>query len=115
MKHTAIFLAFALAIVSCSNSKKTTTATPVETTAAAATGTENGLSYDNAVVINEKNETAGVHAEYEWLKKNYPGYQVKSQALSTHNGKPYDILNIVTADGAEKKIYFNISKFFGKF
>jgi len=38
-----------------------------------------------------------------------------SQSLVFKNNKPYDILSIKTADGTEKKIYFDISNYFGKF
>lgn len=31
-----------------------------------------------------------------------------------HEGKPYDVIKIETADGVEKLIYFDISKFYKK-
>jgi hypothetical protein len=72
-------------------------------------GLQDGSSFENAIVVNS------IKAEYEWLAKNYPGYTMKMQALSQNKKKPYDILYIVTADGVEKSIYFDISKFFGKY
>lgn len=53
--------------------------------------------------------------EYQWLAEHYPGYQVKSQATTIYNNKIYDVITIVTADGVEKVIYFDITSFFGKF
>jgi hypothetical protein len=53
-----------------------------------------------------------VGEEYAWLKKNFPGYRMKSQSLSSCPTYPVDILLIVLPDGAEKRIYFNIQKIF---
>jgi len=77
--------------------------------------TRDGSSYENAIVIQEKHEGPGVDAEYKWIREHYPGSKTLSQALTNKNGKPYDILTIQTADGTEKKVYFDISNFFGKF
>jgi predicted RNA-binding protein associated with RNAse of E/G family len=44
----------------------------------------------------------------------YPGYKMVQQSLDYEKGKPYDILEIITADGKNKKVYFDISNFFGK-
>lgn len=76
--------------------------------------TADGSSYEKAIFIDKSTETAGVDAEYVWLKENYPGYQMIKQSLVHHDGRSYDILKIKTKDGAEKDIYFDISKFFGK-
>jgi len=76
---------------------------------------EVGSAYSNAIFIEEKTEQKGVDAEYVWLGNHYPGYKVKSQSLNYNEGKPYDIINITTADGKSKSIYFDISNFFGKF
>lgn len=74
-----------------------------------------GSSFEKAVVINAATEMAGVPAEYEWLKSRYPGYKIKSQKMVMHNEKPYDLLTIITQQGEEKTIYFDISSLFGKF
>jgi hypothetical protein len=73
-----------------------------------------GSSYDKAIIIDKKNETDGIAAEYAWLEKNYPNYKFSAQSLSFHNKKPYDILHIKDSSGKERDIYFDISKFFGK-
>ncbi len=75
---------------------------------------EKGSSFENAVVIHEKSETSGVKAEYKWIRKNYPGASMLGQSLVFHNKKPYDILKI-KYKGMVKKVYFDISKFYGKF
>jgi hypothetical protein len=116
MKHIIFPLAFALVITSCSSSKKTTATekSAAATTAATNSSTVDGTSFEKAVVINSTSETAGVNAEYAWLKKNYPGYKTKSQRLTYHDKKPYDVISIETADGNAVDVYFDISKFFGK-
>lgn len=114
MKKIALIPLIVLAMA-CHSSKHTTT-TPVGSAGqSSATGTQDGSSYENAVVIQEKREGPGVDAEYKWIREHYPGSKTGSQALVFKNGKPYDILSIKTADGAEKKIYFDISNYFGKF
>ncbi|HTL81855.1 MAG TPA: hypothetical protein VL651_09140 [Bacteroidia bacterium] len=74
-----------------------------------------GTSFEDAVVVHEKNGTDGVAAEYEWLKLNYPGYSLIKQTLEYNTSVPYDVMEIKTADGTKKKIYFDISEYFGKF
>ncbi len=74
-----------------------------------------GTSFKNAILIKETGEDAGVKAEYDWLKKNYPGYGLESQALVFQKGIPYDVLTIRTQDGIVRKTYFDISRFYGKF
>lgn len=73
-----------------------------------------GSSFDKAIVITETTETAGIAAEYKWLNQHYPGYKMKKQALSHHDGKPYDILYF-KHKRKKRTIYFDISAFFGKF
>ena len=75
---------------------------------------QDGSSFEKAIVIQEKTESTGVDAEYIWLGKHYPGYKLKQQSLVYENGKPYDVMDIVIADGEEKTIYFDISNYFGK-
>lgn len=67
-----------------------------------------GLSYASAFVVYSINE------EYGIVQQRYPNAKVLSQALISHNGKPYDILEIQTPQGAIFRIHFDISKFFGK-
>ena len=73
-----------------------------------------GSSFDKAIIIQEKTEGVGTRAEYTWIRAKYPGAKVSSQELSYKNGKPFDILNIVTDDGTKLAVYFDISNFFGK-
>lgn len=73
-----------------------------------------GSSLERAIQLpDETKETTGVSAEYAVLHYFYPGYSKVSQALqSGPDDRPYDVL-IVTKDGQERQIYFDISNFFG--
>ena len=68
-----------------------------------------------AVVIEADNESDGIAMEYQWLADHYPGYQNVSQAIFFDDNKIYDVLTILTADGEEKTIYFDITLFYGHF
>ena len=68
-----------------------------------------GATQQNAILIKS------VSAEYEWVRTNYPGSQVTGQALISSGGKHYDVLTLVTQAGETKKVYFDITSFFGKF
>ena len=113
MKKIALIPLIVLAIA-CHSSKHATS-TPAGTEQSSSSSARDGSSYENAIVIQEKHEGPGVDAEYKWIRQHYPGSKTLSQALTNKNGKPYDILTIQTADGTEKKVYFDISNFFGKF
>lgn len=67
-----------------------------------------GLSYETAIIAKS------IDFEYQWIQQNYPGAQPQSQILTEHKKKPYDIIIIKTTSGEEIKLYFDISKFFGK-
>ena len=112
MKKIALIPLIVLA-TAC-HSTRHATKTPAGTEQSSSSSVRDGSSYENAIVIQEKHEGPGVDAEYKWIRQHYPGSKTKSQALTNKNGKPYDILTIQTADGTEKKIYFDISNFFGK-
>lgn len=102
----------------CSHSKKSSAGLPappaLNTAAAVPEDQQDGSSYEKAVVIKEKNESKGVAAEYAWLREHYPGYKSKGQSLNHKDKKAYDIITIVTRDGDEKQVYFDISGFFGR-
>ncbi len=114
MKTIFIILTISFFIISCSSTKeqkKTKTDNENVTTT-----TENdGSSFEKAIVIKHDNSKEGINAEYEWLRKNYPDYKFMSQSLIFHNDKPFDVLSIITNDGIEKDIHFDISNFFGKY
>lgn len=120
MKKLLVFLSCIFLIMGCSTTKILHEDLPNPDTSAnkesSVVDTENdGSSYEKAIIIKEKSESKGVNAEYKWLRQNYPGYSLKLQSLNFYRKKPYDIIKIVTSEGVEKSIYFDISNFYGKF
>jgi hypothetical protein len=114
MKNLILFLAAIWFVMSCSSTRNVTT-TNSSPGIVSNQGERDGSSFEKAILITEKSETKGVSAEYAWLQEHYPGYKSKGQVLSQHDDKPYDIIKIVTQQGVEKNIYFDISNFYGKF
>lgn len=107
MKHI-LFLTALLTLLACH---------PGHQSAGAATDDpqHDGSSYEKAIIIKEKSETTGVAAEYKWVNAHYPGAKTEKQGLVHHNGTDYDILTIRLSDGSEKDVYFDISRFYGRF
>ena len=121
-KYLLLLLLPAIITTSCSSSKKSSgtnsssnAAASEATVANAPESEQDGSSFEKAVFIKEKSETAGVHAEYSWLKERYPSYKSLGQSLLYKGKKAYDKVSIQTADGEKKEIYFDISNFFGKY
>lgn len=98
-----LFILFTFCL-SCSSLKK-----------AAPNVDNDGSSYEKAIVINEGHERQGIADEYAWIRNKYPGSKTQSQSLNHYKNKSYDIIHIVTPDNRQIAIYFDISKFFGKF
>jgi hypothetical protein len=104
-----------ITISSCSTSKKTASSS-VESKEVVKSKSENdGSTIEKAIVIKASDESTGVRAEYVMLGKMYPNFKMKSQGTTSKGSKNYDIMSIITADGTQKVIYFDITKFFGKF
>lgn len=113
MRSLLILFCFSV-MLGCASSKKSVS-TNSNQAFISNQSSNDGSSYEKAIVIEEKTESAGVAAEYAWIRKNYPGSQSGGQALMFKDKTPYDVLDIVTSNGEKKKIYFNIANYFGKF
>ncbi len=101
-----LLLVFVISLVSCQATKITkTTSNSTEVTSS----DQNGSTKEQAVVVKS------IDAEYQWIKKNYPGARVISQALIHSGKKSYDLLTFTTSTGETKQAYFDITSFFGKF
>jgi predicted Zn-dependent protease len=111
MKNSALLLVLLCFFLACSPTKKVAN----HTTESSVTDMRNGLSYETAVIINKKTDKQGIDAEYEWLRQHYPSYKFNGQWLTKFKSVPYDIIDLITSDGLKKSIYFDISKFSGKF
>jgi hypothetical protein len=73
-----------------------------------------GLSCDSAIIIEATNEDAGIDMERKWVRDNYPEARWVSQDLTKCGDTPVDVIHLETANGRETRIFFDISKFFGK-
>jgi len=104
-KIITISILFCL-ITSCSSTKKLHDQ--------AANKNPDGLSIENAIIINEKSSFEGISAEWEWLKQNYPGFKFNGQALIEKDNIYYDKMDIITRDGQSKSLYCNKSNYFKK-
>lgn len=69
----------------------------------------NGNSFASAIKVESISE------EYAYLREYFPGYKLIQQSLVFNDGLPYDILEFKTKEGKNMEIYFDISKFFGKY
>lgn len=81
--------------------------------------------YD-VVKVNTEIHMIGVMSEHAWLRYRYPDAEVQMQALSSldrlkqdeidtpESGKVhFDVMDICFPDGRRKKVYFDISAFYG--
>ena len=71
-------------------------------------GRRDGSSPERAILV------ASVAEQYAFLKHHYPRFKLEEQTLHRIDGNPYDVLAIFDDSGQKKKIYFDISQFFGK-
>lgn len=55
-----------------------------------------------------------VGEEYQWMQRHCPGFKPQMQALQHIDGKPYDVLTWRNDRGEQRKVYFDISAFFGR-
>jgi len=73
-----------------------------------------GESIADAVVIKGAEDSPGaVIAEDFWLKAHYPKCKKSKQGLIEKEGKSFDKIEIETASGETKEIYFDITECIG--
>lgn len=74
-----------------------------------------GSSCRRAVVIaGAGHETEGVRAERWWVFTKQAGSRIVSHDLSQKDGRQFETIRILTAEGSSKTICFDITSFFGK-
>ena len=101
-----ILIAAILLITGCASSNKSQSVAEPQGQSASV---QDGTSFEKAIVVKNIDE------EYDWIRKNYPESRFLGQALLFNNKKPFDRLSIELPSGEKKDVYFDISKFFGKF
>jgi hypothetical protein len=112
-----ILVTVSIIILSCSPSKKSSVipANGNKDSLSTRILIADGLSYETAVVILKTTESAGVTAEYQWIREHYSNYHVVRQSLTNYKKKPYDIIQIQFSDEKKLDLYFDISHYFGHF
>jgi hypothetical protein len=75
-----------------------------------------GDRVETAVVTEgDLNEMTGVDAEYAYVARHLPGWQICGQGLLNPGSRIYDQLDLANAAGQRRSIYFDITSWFGKF
>jgi hypothetical protein len=73
-----------------------------------------GSSIEEAVIITAPNNYLGIRAEYDWIKKNCPGWQLELQSVLKGGGKVYDKMYFRTPNGRRTNLFFDVTDFYGK-
>jgi hypothetical protein len=71
-------------------------------------GGGDGSSPIQAVVVRS------IAEEYAWMRRHCHGLQHTMQSLEDIDGKPHDVHILRDAQGEERRVYFDISRFYGK-
>jgi len=78
-----------------------------------------GKSIEDAINVNAEYSEEGIALEYEWIDKVWGirdiDWTLINQELLHHGGKHFDILYIEFPNKETRVIYFDISKFYGKY
>jgi hypothetical protein len=75
-----------------------------------------GTSFEKAIVITgAPNDSAGIQAEYQYIRSHFPGATIGYQRLVTQGTRVFDLLEFLTADHQKRMIFFDITDFFGKY
>src|SRR4051812_42635132 len=85
-----------LAMAACSSNRNTVPQKPKPALVFAPD--RDGSSFDKAIIIDEKNERAGIDAENVQLNALYPGSKKNAQRLEDYKGKQHEIINVTTVD-----------------
>jgi hypothetical protein len=64
-----------------------------------------GVSCNSAVAVDGANGRAGANKD-RWIAENYPGAKVTKRSAVDCNGKSADVLEIETANGQKRSVYF---------
>ena len=77
-----------------------------------------GNSLENAIVLDAQDALSGVAEEHNYIEKlcSTLDNAVKSveQNLIIENSRKYDVFTLLMDDGRERKLYFDVSSFFGR-
>ncbi|MGV6802525.1 MAG: hypothetical protein ACWA5L_11440 [bacterium] len=69
---------------------------------------------DSLVPITANDTGRGIALENQWIEQHYPGARKVGQALTNCGRKKVDVITIITKEGNQQDVYFDITSFFGK-
>lgn len=75
---------------------------------------QSGQDPNHAIIVRAENTTRGIRFEHEYTAKNYPGSKWVMQQLKRAGNRMYDVITIVTLDGKQIVLWFDINNFYGK-
>lgn len=114
MRPPLIVLAV-VALLGCATSPSRQVAEEPEVPPGVTFGGGDGSSCETRVAIHGVSGSGqGGEGLYGWLRSRYPGHQVKEQGLMECQQHMTDRMTIVTSDGRELVVYFDVSEFYGK-
>lgn len=74
-----------------------------------------GTSCARAVVIaGAEHERDGVRAQRWWVYTKHPGARIVRQTSRSENGRDFDSIEILEADGSAASVCFDITSFYGR-
>lgn len=66
------------------------------------------------IIVGAATEAEGVQAEIDWIRTHYPGGRKGAQTPRALNGRNYDTVEILTAEGRVIEICFDVTGSYGK-
>ena len=73
-----------------------------------------GSSIEQAVTFpGAKSSSEGVPLEYQWVREHFAGAKRTRQGTLTQGDRRYDVLYLHLPDGAQTRVYFDITDWFG--
>jgi len=74
-----------------------------------------GSSLEKAILVPRDTEKEGIAWEYAWIRERFGAYRRKGQRLLMGDGgRRYDQVTVQLADGTERTLYFDITRYFGR-
>ncbi len=113
MRRLAILLFFSTACTTTPPPPATQTASRPATEAAASRAIPipaRGVTCYGAIPVDATNEADGIAKENAYLADNYPGATRLSHSVTDCHGTPAHKVDIETANGVKRSLFFDISK-----
>ena len=67
------------------------------------------------IVVPRDTEKEGIAWEYAWIRERFGAYRRNGQRLLMGDGgRRYDQVSVELADGTERTLYFDITRYFGR-